>query len=173
MSLFDNFSKLFREFSSKKAQLEKEIESGKQQREHLQCAPMSREDFVERFNIFVDAKQDQYTRQLTFSVENLQRRPLQDPSGLPPGKPIHTVVANIFGDRIVSQDLIIGLFGDLIKERYAKALEKVEWQADCGPPLADREQQISKCDKSIAKLEKELTELLDAVDKSGGNSARL
>lgn len=164
-----------------RAELERRIEELKQKREWIQESPLTREDYIERCNKFFDVRRATYLAQLALTVEIRQRRPMQDFSDWPRGKNPIGVVNMANYPAKTSPDVLMGFlagpnpFADpaadggpesgYLQARYAADLLEVDWPKDCGPPPARRPKLIARCDDEITKLEKQLSSLIDTLDR--------
>ncbi len=66
----------------------------------------------------------------------------------------------------VGSGAVVGALAGPIKEAVTAAIEKIDWpDKECGPPVEERQKQIAALDKTIEKLESELTELREAAHR--------
>lgn len=175
MSFLSRLKSAFTEAAGIRAKLEQDIEVLKQHREHLLESPVSLEDYTAHINKFIDVRRERYEEVVARSVANRQRSPLKDWSDCPKGQAPFAIVSDIVGNpsNVPTQDLIVGLLGDLIKQEYEKVLKRIKWADDPGPAPHLRDKEVEKTTAKIDKLESELTELLASVDQVGGRSERL
>ena len=139
-------------------QLRADIEEKKQRRDFLRSAKVCKADLIESVVTHIDAAQEKYMDQLHCAVDPIARNPAKTQEMLQRrGLPLLTAPAqhNIAGTVGNMEIALFALLGEQLKPAIIKAIDRLDW-SDVGPPLVEREKEISKLDTDISKLEAQM-----------------
>ncbi|MEN7343479.1 MAG: hypothetical protein AAAFM81_11070 [Pseudomonadota bacterium] len=173
-------------FRSERKKLAVELEKLKQRREFLMTAPPPVEDLIELFSSSPDQKTvwafQQKAKELGEKINRIRywadSEKLQEQRNLQRfrlsflSEPFVSLYADPNSVRSLPVDpgIFTALFKDLLVERLTEMLKTIDF-GDVGPPLANRPKELSKIDKRIAQVRKEL-EKFDQLQKQAGVSVR-
>lgn len=155
-------------------QLERELERKKQRLEALEAAPAPREDAIAVLHAEVDAFAGAFGRHLArHAAEVFACSPFvnasapTDPTG---ERPKFALLSHRYANDPTSVDsrLLVGLLAEPLKKAIRDAIESAEcWPAECGPPRAEREREMTRLAKEIAELEQQIETARHEADRLG------
>lgn len=155
---------LFGDIVAQDREITRKISEATGKIEALRKAPLSRADYIKNGIDTLDALAKGYLNSLQHQVDNdLKREPLDfvSPEGWFSG------FCNGADVTKIQPSAAAALFGDLIKENYAKAISLLQWPKNCGPALADRMKQIVALEQEVVSLYSEQADLRQAAVDAG------
>jgi hypothetical protein len=162
MSVFDKIQAMIGDVAAEHRQLLSQREKLLQRREDLQTLPLSKEDALEKLSAMIDVDRDRYIESLGLELQSFANRPFAKYINFPFFNP-HTGTTQ----RFVGAAGVCGLFGHLVREGLSKAISEIDWPEEVGPPLHEREKEMSKIDKQLEKVNQQILDLKKSAEASG------
>lgn len=168
MGLFD-FSLVKKSVSdvlAQEANLRRDIEAAKREREEIAEAPMQREELAEALAAWVDRMGQEYPKHLMYAARAITMHADRDPlaTSLPPA--LLTCHGGGSGTAVTPSALCF-LFSDVMKDGLRRAVDAIPFEVEPGLPREERLKRLAALDKKIAKLEEDLLQLHRDADAAG------
>ena len=155
--------------------LRRQIEIKRREREDILSAPPAKADVLGMLNRWVDGNSEAATKNLQTMLDGFLRRPdfISDEGRI--GKNVALLGAvpnpNVAPTLQTAEVMLCALLGAQLKDVLPSLLDKVEWPADPGLPLAERAERVAAIDRELETLQDDERELVSQATAAGVNLA--
>jgi hypothetical protein len=163
---FSKIASFFGEVTATDNNLAAKIDQAKEKLSALKAAPLSREDYIRYGQASITAIGQRYLGALKDqSVADRQR----DPVDLAVPFVFFPVLNPGPGKKHseVTTEAICWMFGDQMREQFAKAVAELDWPAKCGPALKVRLEQIAALESEITNLQQQRDKIRTDANAAG------
>ena len=145
-------------FRAEDKQVKKLIEKKKRRREDLRTMPPSKAEVVADMQQLVDSICNRTVEHTQRTFDGVISNPLE-----PVYERQHfALLGNPYAEKDnVRQSHLLMLLAPAIKDSIPGLLDRLDWPTECGPPRAERLEEIAKLDAGIGELELREQQLID------------
>lgn len=156
MGLFDfsGFGRQVADLKNTVADLDAKIAAILSEIDRLRTAPPSRDDLKEALDLAIGARALQGHKLIAAGLHPLANKPMRlaEPGGIGQIAILGACGPGAEPTAFSLESCITALLGDQIKGAVSKMIDGMEWPADAGPPVAERQALIEKAEHRLAQL---------------------